>query len=73
MRPIYEVPEEFERAVNKTAQSYISRFGKDADEKAWDAARHPGMTPAERAYCEAVANPVTVALRGTHAPTLSHI
>ena len=38
-----------------------------------DAARHPGMTPAERAYCEAVANRVTVALRGTHAPTLSHI
>ena len=65
MKPIYEVPEEFESAVKQTARSYISRFGKDADEKAWDAARHPGMTAAERAYCEAVANRVTVELRGT--------
>jgi hypothetical protein len=65
MKPIYDEPSQYDAAVSKTAQSFIARFGKDADQEAWKAARHPSMTPAEKAYCEAVAVKVTSALRGT--------
>ncbi|WP_424931649.1 hypothetical protein [Amaricoccus macauensis] len=63
MKPIYEDPEHFDAAVTKTAESFISRFGKEAGNEAWKAARHPSMTEAEKAYCEAVAVKVVSMLR----------
>lgn len=63
MKPIYDEPAQYDAAVAKTAESFISRFGKDADTEAWKAARRPSMTPSEKAYCEAVAVKVTSTLR----------
>ncbi|MEM8570629.1 MAG: hypothetical protein AAGG56_06920 [Pseudomonadota bacterium] len=63
MKPIHEEPAEYDEAVAKSAKSYLSRYGKNADTEAWKAARQPTMTQSEKAYCEAVAVKVTSELR----------
>jgi hypothetical protein len=64
MKPIHEEPEQYDNAVSASAQALITRFGKTADNKAWEAARMPNLTRSERAYCEAVATRVTRLVRG---------
>jgi hypothetical protein len=68
MKPICDEPEHYQHAVAATAQALISRFGKRADSKAWEAARMPNLTRSERAYCEAVATRVTRLVRGETVP-----
>ncbi len=67
MKPIFDEPESYQGAVAKTAEALISRFGKLADGKAWEAARMPNLTRSERAYCEAVAARVTRIVSGSAA------
>lgn len=68
MKPIFDEPEQYQSAVAKTAEALISKFGKLADGKAWEAARMPNLTRSERAYCEAVALRVTRLVRGGSVP-----
>lgn len=68
MKPIFNEPEQYQWAVAKTAERLISRFGKRADGKAWEAARMPNLTKSERAYCEAVAARVTRLVSGGTVP-----
>lgn len=62
MRSIIDDTANFESAVRRTADRFISRFGKLADVEAWLAARKPNLTRSERNFCEAVARLVSMRL-----------
>ncbi|MEM8570628.1 MAG: hypothetical protein AAGG56_06915 [Pseudomonadota bacterium] len=59
MKPIFEEADHYQSAVAQSAQAWITKFGKLAAGKAWDAARMPNLTRSERSYCQAVAIRVT--------------
>ncbi|MCB1352596.1 MAG: hypothetical protein KDK03_07660 [Rhodobacteraceae bacterium] len=59
MSSIFGEPAAYDRAVCRTAEIFIAKFGSLADLEAWTAARRPTLTHSERAYCEAVARRVS--------------
>ena len=59
MLRLFGFRDRYQTAVQDAAERLVAAHGAIADQEAWRAARTQGLTEAERAFCQSVAETVT--------------